>query len=120
MDLIPNSHGALLEIPGVVSFGQSAVLDSSRIEDHVQVVESATIVRGAHQFGFGASLQHITLDARLANRFAGVFIFPTLDDFAAGRPTFFCRPSAIRTPTTRPIPPPSGSRTSGVPPPVLP
>ena len=65
LELTPNSQGALLEIPGLVSFGQSAVLDSSRTEDHVQVVESATFVRGAHQFGFGASLQHVTLDARL-------------------------------------------------------
>src|SRR5215813_10750038 len=29
IDLIPNSHGPLLEIPGVVSFGQSPLLDSS-------------------------------------------------------------------------------------------
>ena len=73
----------------MVSFGQSSLLDSSRTEDHVQVVESATLVRGAHQFGFGASLQHITLDASLANRFAGVFIFPTLNDFMRGAPDVF-------------------------------
>ena len=89
LELTPNSQGALLEIPGVVSFGQSPVLDSSRTEDHVQVVESATLVRGAHQFGFGASLQHVTLDARLANRFAGVFLFPTLDAFTSGTPDVF-------------------------------
>jgi hypothetical protein len=89
LELTPNSQGALLEIPGVVSFGQSAVLDSSRTEDHVQVVESATVVRGAHQFGFGASLQHVTLDARLADRFAGVFLFPTLNAFTSGTPDIF-------------------------------
>ena len=89
IDLIPNSRGALLEIPGVASFGQSPLLDSSRTEDHLQVVESVTLVRGAHQFGFGASLQHITLDTRLANRFAGVFVFPTLDDFTRGAPDVF-------------------------------
>jgi Carboxypeptidase regulatory-like domain/TonB dependent receptor len=89
LDLIPNSRGALLEIPGVVSFGQSPLLDSSRTEDHWQVVESATLVRGAHQFGFGASLQHITLDTRASNRFAGIFVFPTLNDFTRGAPDFF-------------------------------
>jgi hypothetical protein len=89
IDLIPNSRGAFLEIPGVVSFGQSPLLDSSRTEDHLQVVESATLVRGAHQFGFGGSVQHITLDTRLANRFAGVFVFPTLDDFTRGAPDVF-------------------------------
>jgi len=99
LELIPNSRGALLEIPGVTSFGQSALLDSSRVEDHFQVVESATLVRGAHQFGFGASVQHIILDARLANYFAGVFIFPTLADFARGSPDVFLQ--AFGNPRTR-------------------
>jgi outer membrane receptor protein involved in Fe transport len=69
--------------------GESAVLDASRTEDHVQVVESAMVLRGSHQFGFGGSLQRVTLDSRLANRFAGVFLFPTLEDFTAGRPDVF-------------------------------
>ena len=89
LELTPNSQGALLEIPGVVSLGQSPVLNSSRTEDHVQVVESITFVRGAHQLGAGASLQHVTLDARLADRFAGVFLFPTLSAFTSGTPDFF-------------------------------
>jgi hypothetical protein len=99
IDLVPNSRGALLEIPGVVSLGQSALLDASRTEDHTQVAESATVVRGAHQFGLGASIQHITLDARLANRFAGVFVFPTLDDFVRGTPDVFLQ--AFGDPRTR-------------------
>jgi hypothetical protein len=36
VELTPNSRGALLEMPGVVSLGESAVLDASRTEDHVQ------------------------------------------------------------------------------------
>jgi hypothetical protein len=99
IDLTPNSRGALLEIPGVVSFGQSALLDASRTEDHYQVVEAVTLVRGAHQIGFGASLQHVTLDARLANRFAGIFVFPTLDAFVNGRPDVFLQ--AFGDPRTR-------------------
>jgi hypothetical protein len=99
IDLVPNSRGALLEIPGMVSFGQSPQLDSSRTEDHVQIVESATLVRAAHQFGFGASLQHIRLDARLANRFSGVFVFPTLEDFTRGTPDVFLQ--AFGDPRTR-------------------
>jgi hypothetical protein len=87
--LTPNSHGALLEIPGIVSIGQSAMLDASRQEDHFQVVEAATKLRGSHQLGFGASIQRITLDARLADRFGGVFVFPTLADFSRGTPDVF-------------------------------
>ena len=74
IDLIPNSRGAFLEILGVASFGQSPLRDSSRTEDHLQLAESVTLARGARQFGFGTSVQRITLDTRLANRFAGVFV----------------------------------------------
>ncbi len=99
IELTPNSRGALLEIPGVVSFGQSPVLESSRTEDHFQVVESMEKLAGAHQFGFGASVQHIRLDARLADRFAGVFVFPTLQDFVQGTPDVFMQ--AFGDPHTR-------------------
>jgi len=47
VDLTPTSHGALIEVPGVVSFGQSSQLDASRTEDHVQVAESAAGYEGA-------------------------------------------------------------------------
>ena len=89
VNLTPNSQGALLEIPGIVSLGQSAVLDSSRTEDHVQLVDSITLARGDHQFGFGGSVQRITLDERLANRFGGIFVFPTVAAFTAGTPDAF-------------------------------
>jgi hypothetical protein len=89
VDLTPNSRGALLEVPGVISFGQSWQLDSHRIEDHVQVAESATLVRGRHQFGFGGGVQRVNLDARIANRFDGVFVFPSLADLARGTPDVF-------------------------------
>ncbi|MBS1855656.1 MAG: TonB-dependent receptor [Acidobacteria bacterium] len=99
VELDPNSRGALLEIPGVVDIGQSPVLDASRTEDHFELAESATVVRGAHQFGFGGSVQRITLDSRMADRFAGIFIFPTLNDFLAGTPDVFLQ--AFGDPRTR-------------------
>ena len=99
VDLNPNSQGALLEIPGVASLGQSPLLNASRTEDHTQLVESATLVRGDHQIGFGGSVQHVTLDASLADRFAGIFVFPTLDAFTAGAPDMFLQ--AFGDPRTR-------------------
>lgn len=89
VNLTPNSQGALLEIPGIVSIGQSPLLNSSRIEDHFQLVDTVTLVRGDHQFGFGASVQHVSLDARMASCFAGIFVFPTLDAFSSGTPDMF-------------------------------
>src|SRR5579871_138165 len=99
VNLTPNSEGALLEIPGIVSLGESPLLNSSRIEDHIQLVDAATLVRGDQQFGFGASVQHVALDARLANRFAGIFVFPTVDAFTAGAPDMFVQ--AFGDPRTR-------------------
>lgn len=99
VNLTPNSQGALLEIPGIISIGQSPVLDSSRAEDHFEGVDTATMVRGNHQLGFGVSVQHVSLDARLANRFAGIFVFPTLNAFTAGAPDMYIR--AFGDPHTR-------------------
>ena len=99
VDLTPNARGALLEIPGVVSFGQSSVLDASRTEDHFQAVETASFLHGSHQFGFGASVQHITLDSRLADRFAGIFVFPDLNAFTNGAPDIYLQ--AFGDPRTR-------------------
>jgi len=89
VDLSPNTRGALLEIPGVLSLGQAYALASSRAENHYEIVDSVNAVRGRHQFGFGASLHYVELDADLANRFAGIFLFPTLADFARGEPDVF-------------------------------
>src|SRR5205085_6556101 len=79
----------LLEITGVMSLGQAYGLDSTRTENHYQVVESVNAVVGLHQFAFGGTLHRVRLDATLANRFAGIFIFPTLNDFLHGAPDVF-------------------------------
>jgi hypothetical protein len=89
VDVEPNSAGALLEIPGVMSFGQSYAMASARTENHYQMVDAVNAVHGRHQFGFGVSVQAVELDANLANRFAGIFIFPTVTDFVRGTPDVF-------------------------------
>ncbi len=89
INLTANSQGTYLAIPGLVSMGQSPRLNSSRTEDHTEFVDTATLVRGDHQLGFGSSIQRVSLDARLANRFGGIFVFPTLTAFASGRPDMF-------------------------------
>jgi hypothetical protein len=89
VELTPNARGALIEIPGVVSFGQSWQLDASRAEDHYQVVDSATLVHGRHQFGFGIGAQLVHLDSRLSDQFGGIYIFPTVTEFVQGTPDVF-------------------------------
>ena len=99
VDLMPNSRGALLEIPGVVSFGQSSLLDSSRdgrprASGRIRHARREAPISSG--FGGVAPAHHVSMRS-LANRFAGVFIFPTLNDFTArGAGRVSSRPTVIR------------------------
>ena len=97
--MTPSAGGAMLEIPGVLTLGQAFRLDASRTEDHYEVVEGLTVSRGRHQISMGGSLHAVRLHARLANRYGGIFLFPSLDDFLIGRPDVFIQ--AFGDPTTR-------------------
>ncbi len=99
VELTPNATGPMLEIPGVVTLGQAYRLDGSRTEDHIEVVESANVIARGHQLSFGTDVHRVHLGARLANRFGGLFIFPTLDDFFARQPDVFLQ--AFGDPNTK-------------------
>lgn len=89
MDLTPNSRGPMLDIPGVVTLGQGFRLDSNRREDHYEIVDSVNLGFRKHQLSIGGSVHVVNLDARLANRFAGIYVFPSIEDFYAGRPDIY-------------------------------
>jgi hypothetical protein len=89
VDLTPNSRGAMLEIPGVVTMGQGYRLDSERVENHYEIVEAVNFAAGKHQLSAGASVHSVRMQSRLANRFAGIYVFPSLADFTAGRPDVY-------------------------------
>ena len=85
-DLTPNAQGPMYEIPAVVTLGQSYQLDQHRTERHAEVVESFQWTAGKHLFSIGSSVHGVFFDSRLANRFHGIYVFPTLNDFLAGQP----------------------------------
>ena len=95
----PNAYGPMAEIPGVLTLGQSYRLDADRTEDHHEIVEALHLTRGAHQISLGASAHTVLFDGRLANRFGGLYVFPTLNDFLADRYDFTIR--AFGDPRTR-------------------
>lgn len=99
VDLTPNAQGAMLEIPGVLTLGQAYRLDASRTEDHYEVVEGLNLSLGGHQLSLGGSIHAIRLDARLADRFGGIFVFPTINDFLNAQPDVFIQ--AFGNPRTR-------------------
>lgn len=88
-DITPNVVGPQYDIPGVVTLGQSARLDQVRTERHVEMVENVQMAAGRHLLTFGASAHGVFFDGRLANRYRGIYVFPTLAEFLAGRPDVF-------------------------------
>ena len=89
VDITPNLRGAMYEIPGILTLGQSSRLDASRIEDHYQVVEGFNLTSGKHQLSLGGNVHGVRLDARLANRSSGIFLFPTVEEFLSASPDVF-------------------------------
>lgn len=96
--LTPNSRDPFVEIPGILSFGQGPRLDQQRAEAHLEAVNGLTFLRGRNALSFGISLHHVTLDSRLANRFGGISLFPTLAAWQANQPDFRLR--ALGSPAT--------------------
>ncbi len=97
--ITPNATGPMIEIPGVITFGGGYRLDQKRTENHWEFIDSFSASLGRHLLTAGASVHTITLNSRLANRFGGLYIFPTLADFEAGRPDVFLQ--AFGDPFTR-------------------
>lgn len=87
--LRPASPGPMLEIPGVITMGQGWRLNGRRAENHFQVVEAVDRIVGGHRLSLGADLHLVSFRARMAHRFGGVFIFPTLEDFESARPDLY-------------------------------
>lgn len=79
--LWPNGSGPLVEIPGIVSFGEAPRLNADRLETHAEFVEQWNLTAGRHRLSAGASVHAVQFDGRLANRFSGVELFPTLEAF---------------------------------------
>ena len=100
MELRPNTGGPMLDIPGVVTLGQFYRLNADRTERHYQIVENLNFVIRRHRLSIGADVHAVHLDADLRNRYAGVYVFPTLEAFERGQPDVFLQ--AFGNPQTTP------------------
>ncbi|HET8547671.1 MAG TPA: TonB-dependent receptor [Bryobacteraceae bacterium] len=89
MTLTPNGRGPMFEVPGVVTYGQYYRMDASRTERHYQLVEAFHFVIGSHRLAAGGDVHVVTLDGVFRDRFAGIYVFPTLKDFRNQRPDIF-------------------------------
>ena len=79
MTLRPNGRGPMFDIPGAVTFGQYFGMDADRTERHLQVVENFQFVSGSHRLSAGVDFHSVFLDSSLRNRYAGIYVFPTVE-----------------------------------------
>jgi hypothetical protein len=101
MDLTPNSgpNVPMYEIPGVATLGQFYRMNSERTERHYQLVEQFNFTLNRHRLSTGIDVHGVTLDSVMRNRYAGLYIFPTLDAYTQNRPDIFIQ--AFGNPATK-------------------
>lgn len=92
-ELTPNSRMPFVEIPGVLSYGQSWRLDQQRDEVHWEAGNSATWIAGRNSLSVGVNFHRVGFAGRLANRFQSVTVLQE------GRPAMVIQ--AFGNPDTR-------------------
>ena len=81
--------GPGVEIVGVARFGRPFDADSTRHETRYQFVDNLSLSRSHSEWKGGMTVNHVSLDSELRDGFGALYIFRTLDDFAAGRPAMW-------------------------------
>src|SRR6266446_2012473 len=81
--------GPGVEIAGLARFGRPYDADSTRRETRYQVVDNLSLSNSHSEWKGGVTVNHVSLNSELRDGFGTLYIFRTLDDFAAGRPAIW-------------------------------
>jgi len=81
-----DTAGPGVEIAGLARFGRSYDADGARHETRQQFVDIVSLIRSRSEWKFGATANHVSLSDDARDGFGGLYIFRTVDDFAAGHP----------------------------------
>ncbi|HAF25215.1 MAG TPA: hypothetical protein DCK93_20305 [Blastocatellia bacterium] len=84
-----DSVGPGVEIVGLARFGRPFDADATRRETRGQIVENISSVEAHSEWKGGVTVNHVSLRSDARDGFGGLFIFRTVDDFAAGRPAIW-------------------------------
>ncbi|HZS04254.1 MAG TPA: TonB-dependent receptor [Blastocatellia bacterium] len=85
--LRPNEpRGPQVLVSGHLTFGRATDAPSERTEDHYQILDSVALSRGRHQIRSGGAVNHVRLDASLADRLGGFAIFSSVADLLNAKP----------------------------------
>ena len=91
--------GPEVEIVGLARFGRPFDADSTRTETHRQLVDNISMSRSHSEWKGGVTVNHVALKSEFRDGFGALYIFRTLDDFAAGRAAIWRQ--AFGSPATR-------------------
>jgi len=80
-----------VDIAGLIEFGRPWEGNGRRTEQHEQAAYTYSHAQGHHLLKGGATYHRVALDAAMADGFGGLYIYPSLDAFAAGRFNEFLR-----------------------------
>ena len=86
-----DATGPGVDIAGLIEFGRLWEGNGRRTEQHEQTTYTYSRSEGHHLLKAGVTYNRVSLDAAMADGFGGLFIYPTLADFAAGRFDEFLR-----------------------------
>ena len=86
-----DATGPGVDIAGLIEFGRPWEGNGRRTEQHEQATYMYSHSEGHHLLKAGATYNRVSLDAAMADGFGGLYIYPTLADFAAGRFDEFLR-----------------------------
>ncbi|MEO7970775.1 MAG: TonB-dependent receptor, partial [bacterium] len=81
--------GPGVEIVGVARFGRPFDADATRRETREQIVDNISSLNGRSEWKGGLTVNHVSLRNDARDGFGGLFIFRTVDDFFAGRPSLW-------------------------------
>jgi len=71
------------------SFWPTYDADSTRHETRYQVVNNLLFSRSHSEWKGGVTVNHVSLASELRDGFGALYIFRSIDDFAAGRPAIW-------------------------------
>ncbi|HEV2495666.1 MAG TPA: TonB-dependent receptor [Terriglobia bacterium] len=81
--------GPEIDINGLANFGRPYLGNGRRHESHDEISDTLAVSKSVHLIKVGATVNHVSLDTSLGDGFGGVYIFPSLRDFASGQADSF-------------------------------
>jgi hypothetical protein len=86
-----DAAGPGVDIAGLIEFGRPWEGNGRRTEQHEQGTYTFSRSSGHHLLKAGATFNRVSLDAAMPDGFGGLYLYPSLPDFAAGRFDEFLR-----------------------------